>query len=431
MPKIEYFYRLVVRFWLIILIASVAGGFVGGVLSSISYRPEYEMMQAFTIEIAEHPDANDAAVSETQLSKTIPALLSSDTFMEHMEPIIKREGVSGKFRVTSLETSNIFYITCVARSNNDAQIIINEIQEHYTDLANYVIGESYMKFLSPPTYSKTPINAPKYAFWVLIGLFAGGLSVCLVFALRSILSNTVINPEEIEDEINAKCLAVVKRVYEKKRSDQQEKTKSLPFVTDEKADFDFKKSISTLSANVHQACSQKDFKTVLVSSTVSGEGKSTVALNLALDLADKGQRVVLIDYDLRSPSLAEYMGIDKIDYSITNAMETGDFSHCINKTKFENLYFCGNLKDDIQSFDTIRNDVIEKIVTELKPKFDYVIIDTAPVGFLGDAISVSSIADCFLYVISYNSVQKPSIIRCMATLNETNHNMLGFVLNNK
>lgn len=430
-PKIEYFTRLVKGFWLIILIASLVGCVLGGVASVVTYMPEYEMTQAFTIEIKEHPDANDATVSESQLSKTIPALLSSDTFIEYMAPIIRQAGASGKFRITSLETSNIFYITCVARSNNDAQIIINEIQEHYTDLADYVIGESNMKFLAPPTYSKAPINTPKYTISALIGLLAGGVLVCAIFALISLLSNTVTDPSEIEGEINTKCLAVVKRVYEKKRSNEKNVAKHLPLVTDEKADFDFKKSISTLSANVHQGCTQNDFKAILVTSTVSGEGKSTIALSLALDLADKGQKVAIIDYDLRSPSLAEYMGIETVENPLSKAIKAGDYKHCLNKTSFPNLYFCGNPKEDSQSFDTIRDDVIEKLVTALKQSFDYVIIDTAPVGFLGDAISVSNAADCFLYVASYNSVQKSSIIRCISLLNETNHNMLGFVLNNK
>lgn len=430
-PKIEYFKGLIMHFWLIILIASVIGCFLGGIISRINYQPEYQMTQAFTIEIKSHPNANKATIGEAQLSKTVPALLSSETFMEHMAPIIKEAGAKGKFKVTSLETSNIFYITCIARNNNDAQIIINEIREHYTDLADYVIGQSEMKFLAPPSYNRLPINAPHYTISAVAGLVAGGLIVCIIFLLLSLLSNTVTSAENMEDTINTKCLATIKRVYHKKRSDQKEESKSRLFVTDEKTDFYYKKSISTLSANVHQACQKNSFKSILVTSTVSGEGKSTIALNLALDLADKGQRVVLVDCDLRSPSIAKYLGITDSTPSLSNAIEKYDFNQSIAKTNNPNLYFCGNTKNDNQNFNEINDKNIKGLINYLKSSFDYIIIDTAPVGFLGDAISISNAVDCFLYVISYNGVNKYNILRCISTLNETNSNMLGFVLNNK
>lgn len=431
MPKIEYFKRLVFRFWLFILVASVCGGFLGGVISRITYKPEYQVVQAFTIEVKARPDANKVSVNQTQLSKTVPALLSSETFMEHMAPIISKAGAKGKFQVTSLESSNIFYITCIARNNNDAQIIINEIQSHYCELADHVIGESKMKFLAPPSYSKFPINTPHYTISALIGLLLGALMVSAVLLLTTIISNTVVNIDEVEDEINTKCLAVVKRVYTKKRSGESKKERTPLLISNEKAEFNLKKSISTLSANVHQKCIEEGFKSILVTSTLAGEGKSTIALNLALDLADKGQKVVIVDYDLRSPTIAENLNIKETSIPLSKAVNCNNISDYVTKTFMPNLYFCGNTKDNITNFDDVKDVEISKIINNLKQHFDYVIIDTAPIGFLGDALSISSVADCFAYVIAYNGANKQNIFRCISTLNETNQHMLGFVLNNK
>lgn len=431
MPKIEYFKRLVVQLWLMILVASIIGGVLGGVISRITYKPEYEMTQAFTIEVALHPGANDASVNDTQLSKTIPVLLSSETFMEHMAPIIEKAGAKGKFMVTSLDNSNIFYITCIAQNNKSAQIIINEIQKHYTDIADYVIGESQMKFLAPPSYSKLPINTPHYTIMTLLGFVLGAFLVCAVFALLAIISNTVTDENTIESEINTKKLADIKRVYIKKRSDSSDDTNKHLLVSNEKADFDFKKSISTLSSNVHQLCSNNNYKSIFVTSTLAGEGKSTVALNLAIDLADKGNRVIIVDFDLRNPSIAEYLGIDDVFLTLSQGVKKHDYVRATSKTKIPNLYYCGNLKENEQGFDSVSDEEINTLMHHLKSSFDYIIIDTAPVGFLGDAISISSATDCFLYVVSYNYVNKPNIIRCISLLNETNKNMLGYVLNNR
>lgn len=428
-PKIEYFFRLVKRFWLIILTISVISGVIGGVVARIIYKPEYQITQAFTIELAEHPEANMATVSETQLTKTVPALLSSNTFIEYMAPIIKEAGVSGRFKVTSLESSNIFYITSSARNNKDAQIIINKVQEHYADLANKVIGESEMRFLAPPSYKNLPINTPHYTLSALACLLAAGIIILAIFALFSFWVNTVTEPSDIESEIKPKCLANIHRVYKKQRS-KKENTENLELISDDNADFYYKKSISTLSSNVNSICAKNGYKSILITSTISGEGKSTIALNLALDLADKGKKVVIVDFDLRNPSIAEYMGLKNIEYPLSNAMKTGDYQKAITKTDFSNLYFCGNTAENTMSFDNIGDDIMEDIVANLKKEFDYVIIDTAPVGLLGDAISVSNFADCFLYVITYNYIRKNNVINCISTLDEKN-NMIGFVLNNK
>lgn len=427
-PKIEYFTGLIKRFWLIILIVSVIGGALGGVISRIAYEPEYEMTQAFTIEVKSNPNANVASISETQLSKTIPALLSSDTFMEHMMPIIKDTGASGRFKITSLETSNIFYITCVARSNNDAQIIINEIQEHYTEIADYVIGESQMKFLSPPGYSKIPINTPHYTISALIGLVLGAIIVIALFVFLSLISTTITNPSEIEDEINIKCLSNVSKAYIKKRSGQRKE--KVVYIENDNIDLEYKKSISTLSSNINQACMKNGFKSILITSTASNEGKSTIALNLAVDLTDKGNKVVIVDFDLRKPSIAKYIGIDDIEISLFDAIKTNNLAKCTTETRTDGLYFCGNIKDSGSDLENISDNELKALFEYLKSNFDYIIVDSAPIGFLGDAISICSFCDCFAFVVAYNYVHKPNIIRSISTISESNKNMLGFVLNN-
>lgn len=431
LPKIEYLLNLVKRFWLIILIASVIGGALGGIITRIFYQPEYEMTQAFTIELKYNPTANQAAIGNDQLSKTIPSLLSSDVFSEHMAQKIKEAGASGKFKVTSLETSNIFYITCIARSNNDAQIIINEIQEHYNEIANKVIGESEMKFLAPPSYSKLPINTPHYTLGVIIGILLGVIIILAMLILRTIITVTVTSAQEMEKDVNAKCLATINHVYNKKRSSQDKKQQSLSLVTSDDTDFDFKKSISTLSSNVEHYAQEKGYKTILVSSTVSGEGKSTISVNLACDLADKGNKVLIVDCDLRTPNIASYLNIDRIDTPLTNSIKHNVDNVSVEKTAIKNLYFSGNIEGDDKAFENATSQSFKKIIKNLKSQFDYVILDSPPVGFLGDGIAIGDTCDCFIYVVSYNSISKPYIIRSMSAFSESRAEMLGFVLNNR
>ena len=114
--KIRLFLYALKRVWLVILAITLAGATVGGLITRLMYTPEYEVNQVFTIELKNNPNVNLATSSDKQLSKTIPALLSSDTFSNYMKKYIDESGVKGRFSVTSLDNSNIFTLTAISNS---------------------------------------------------------------------------------------------------------------------------------------------------------------------------------------------------------------------------------------------------------------------------------------------------------------------------
>lgn len=437
--KIEYlilkggYLRLLLkRFGLLILILSTVGGILGGIISYSIYTPQYTVTQAFTIKLTEHPGANTATLSDNQLSKTIPSLLSSDTFVEYMKPYMQSSGVTGHFIVASLEYSNIFYLTVVSDNNNSCIKIIDNIQSHYGELARGVIGESEMKFMAPPAYSNLPSNAPNYT----LGVVLGALSVLIISAAALIIkarfTNTVTSSKDIESEINAPCLSTIHQIYHKRRSgESKEERRKIPLVLSENTDLEFKQEISTLSTNLDKICKRKGFRSILITSTASGEGKSSVSLNLACDLADKGKRVIILDCDLRTPCIAENLDIANTPIQLSEAIMNDYYSDCIVKTDINNLYFAGNLDSDSRAFESMASKSFKNLVEELKKKFDYVIIDSPPSGFLGDAIEIGEIVDGFIYVISHNCISKSYILRSLSSFDEAKCEMLGFVINHK
>lgn len=437
--KIEYlilkggYLRLLLkRFGLLILILSTIGGILGGIISYITYTPQYTVTQAFTIKLTEHPGANTATLSDNQLSKTIPSLLSSDTFVNYMKPYMKSSGVTGNFIVTSLEHSNIFYLTVVSDNNNSCIKIIDNIQSHYGELAEGVIGESEMKFMAPPAYSNLPTNAPNYTLGVVLGALSVLVISAVILILKARFTNTVTSSKDIENEINAPCLSTIHQIYHKRRSgESKEERRKISNVLSENTDLEFKQEISTLSTNLDKICKRKGFKSILVTSTVSGEGKSSVSLNLACDLADKGKRVIILDCDLRTPCIAENLDIDNASIQLSDAITTGDFSNVIVKTSINNLYFSGNLTSDPAAFENTASKGFKLLVEEMEKEFDYIILDSPPSGFLGDAIEIGEIVDGFIYVISHNCISKSYILRSLSSFDEAKCEMLGFVINHK
>ncbi|MDB5010551.1 MAG: capsular exopolysaccharide family [Mucilaginibacter sp.] len=143
-------------------------------------------------------------------------------------------------------------------------------------------------------------------------------------------------------------------------------------------------------------------KRILITSAISGEGKSFVALNLAVSLALTGKRIVLIDFDLNNPSLHQKLKMEK-DVGVTEFLEgKASINSIIRDTQIsKNLFFisAGNLSETPSEL--ITNGKPEELLIELDNLFDFVVIDVAPVGPVSDAYILSPICDATLYIIRH------------------------------
>ncbi len=414
------------------LISSVICGVLGGVTARAIYKPVYTVTQSFTIELKEYPNANQASISDNQLSKTLPSLMSSETFMEYMVKFVKEKGANGRFMVSSLSNSNIFNITVEGDSNEDCISILDIFEEHYADLTEKVVGESKIKFFTEPITSPLPSNAPSYVAGAVIG---AGLSIALFIAIlviKTMTTKTILDSAEAEELLNAKCLAEIKEIRTKKRSDNKNNNKNnMPLISDESADLELKQSINTLTMNVLQKTENKGYKTILLTSTISGEGKTSVSVNLATNLAILGKTVIIVDCDLRSPSVATHLDT-KINTSLSSVIEgNADIKNAITSTNTPNLDMLGNADTDANASENVADKRLADIIDGLKAQYDYVIIDTPPVGFLGDGLSLSDAADAFVYVVSHNYVNTSYVTRNLSSFDGANAKMLGFVINHK
>ena len=429
--KIELFLTLLKRFWVVILIASIIGGVSGAIISRVIYTPEYTVTQAFSIKLDEHPELSKTNINDDQLSKTIPSLLSSDVFMEYMSPYIKQANAEGKFKVTSLESTNIFYLTATARSNEKCIKIIEEIKLHYNDLAKSIIGESEMVFYTDASKNILPSNSPHFTLGTIIGALTVFIVLIALLIVKTVISNTITTSLQAEKITKSKCLATIKSVSIKHSSNNNTKEKyKMPLVTDDNCELDILQDFSAIANNVISKCADKDINSILMTSTISGEGKSSISLNLALELTLKGYKVAIVDADLRTPSIANYLGINEIN---------GTLSDVINgKTKLSQAITTHNGLDILSNLESIENAFEQEtssnfstIINELEKSYDYVIVDAPPVGILGDAISIAEATKGYIYVISHNFITENQLLQSISSLDNSSSQMLGFVINHK
>ena len=149
--------------------------------------------------------------------------------------------------------------------------------------------------------------------------------------------------------------------------------------------------------------------TILVTSTIAGEGKTFVSLNIAHSLALTGKKTVVIGLDLRAPKLLEYLELQKdikgvSDFIVNPKLLADDITFPINGT--ENLFMIPSGTIPPNPSELLMMPRLQELLTEIKEAFDYVIIDTAPVSLVTDTLVTGQISDICLYVVRANKLEK-------------------------
>lgn len=148
----------------------------------------------------------------------------------------------------------------------------------------------------------------------------------------------------------------------------------------------------------------KQNKVIMITSSMSGEGKTFFSINLAASMALTGKKVVIVDLDLRKPKLLENLGLSNdvgvTDYIMSPAVTLDEI---VKPVQIESLLFVvgtGPLPPNPAEF--MMNAELGKLINELKENFDQIIIDTAPVGQVADAFVLSPLIDSTIYIVRHN-----------------------------
>ncbi|NER12189.1 polysaccharide biosynthesis tyrosine autokinase [Leptobacterium flavescens] len=255
----------------------------------------------------------------------------------------------------------------------------------------------------------------------LMALFAGLLIPLSVILIISFLDHNVNAPKDIEQLSSIPLLGVVGRnrglnnlaVYEKPRSAVSEAFRAL------RSSLQF----------IYRSQSIKGSKTVMVTSSISGEGKTFCSINIASVFALSSKKTVLVGLDLRKPKIFE-------DFDITNDFGTVNYligqnklDDIIQKTRFEYLDIITSGPIPPNPSELIISERMKEFIAELKKKYDYIILDTPPLGLVADAVELVEYADASLYIIRQGKTKKGMLNFINDKYKKGEIKNLSFVLN--
>ena len=157
-----------------------------------------------------------------------------------------------------------------------------------------------------------------------------------------------------------------------------------------------------IRSNLHFILDSKKSNVIAISSSVSGEGKTFVALNLAGILTMSGKKVLVLDLDLRKPKVNLGFNLPNLDGMSSVLASKNNWNDCVQNTELEGLDFISAGITPPNPSELILNGVLDKAIIEMKEKYDYIIVDNPPVGIISDGIKVLNTADCSIYVFRAN-----------------------------
>lgn len=191
----------------------------------------------------------------------------------------------------------------------------------------------------------------------------------------------------------------------------------------------YDEAIRSVRTNIQFSGVDKENKIISVTSTKPAEGKSTVIYNLAKSFAENGDSAILLDCDLRSPSIGEIAGVN-FNLGITNYL-TGkaDINDVIIKDREQanlDLILTGPIPPNPSEM--LASKVFANLIKNLAETYNYVFIDTPPVGLFTDASIVSTLCDGIFYVVKSSDTKKEEISQALENLKRVDANILGMVL---
>jgi tyrosine-protein kinase Etk/Wzc len=178
---------------------------------------------------------------------------------------------------------------------------------------------------------------------------------------------------------------------------------------------------------------EKEDKSIVITSLQKGEGKSTLAANLAMSLCQQNQKVLLIDGDLRLGTLHDFFGLSRspgLTELLTHDMQDTRFLESpIRQTKIPNLFLITSGKSNTNSSDLLSSMKFEKLKEALTKKFDMIIFDAPPLGAVADAVVVNHLFGGYLIVVKAGSTNIVDLNKKIAEYPVLGKKLVGFVLN--
>jgi len=293
------------------------------------------------------------------------------------------------------------------------KLLFTKIQTERLDLKIPKTQMVYITDYAQP--GKAPVK-PNKTLNITLGLVFGlVMGVGLAFFIEY-LDTSVKTIDDVERTFNAPVLGVIPQ--------------NIGYLAQEGPESKHAEAYRVLRTNVLFSCKDDKMNSIVVVSAGAGEGKSTTAINMATVFAQAGQRVLIVDSDLRRPTIHKILNVSN-NLGLTNyLLKQNSLAEVVQTTNVPMLDFMASGKLPNSSMGILGSAQMKALISELKQRYDFVVFDSPPILGVSDASVLASEVDMVIQVIQYRRYPQPMNIRAKQMIEKVGGNYVGIVLNN-
>lgn len=420
------------RNWAWVLAPTLVGVLLGGATSLLS-RPAYTAETQLFVAIQSSGSVQELQQGNTFSQARIESYVKTISSPVVLEPVIDTLGlqttpehlagqISAKSEVNTVIIRIAVEDASPVQAAAIAQAVARSLVQAIDGLERPRTGGSSPVSLSiiKPATAPTSPSGPNTRLNLLLGVTAGlGLGSGLAL-LRGKLDTRIRGEADLRRFTDAALLGGI--------AFQQDATRK-PLLTQTPPNSTRAESFRQLRTNLQFANVSGTAKTVLITSSLPGEGKSSTATNLAIALAQAGKSVCLVDADLRRPMLHEYLGLDKNAGLTTVLVGASDLDSVLQPWGDDTLFVLTSGQIPPNPSEMLGSEAMKKIIQELQQSFDAVIVDAPPLLPVTDAAVLSQHVGGVVMVVGSHKLRSHHLEKSLGALELVSARVLGIVLN--
>lgn len=432
--------------WMVALVAILCAALA---LTGTLYfmEPQYQSSVMFYVNNNNKPSGLSPSVTYADItaakSLVETCLVILDTretvqdVIEHAELEYSYGQVRGMISAEGVNETEVFKVTVTSNDPNEAYAIASSITDVLPGRIKDAVNGSSVAVVDKPVVP-TSKSGPSYTQNTLLGFLIGLVLAVGAVTIVEILDTTMKSSEDVENSCTYPILATVPEMgnanKNAKKSKNGTENRSARVLVGEKINFTALEAYKLLCTKLQYAFSDdKKCHVFMVSSAMAGEGKSLTSVNLAHNLARLNKRVLLVDCDLRQPTLAE---------KVKMAKNPGLAEYLAGQAELKDVVrpgnpdLVGNGVDIVVAgtnppnpIELLSSDKMQRMIESLETSYEYIILDLPPVGEVSDAMVAAKLADGAILVTRQNYCNRHAFKDTISQLEFINTKILGVVVN--
>lgn len=423
---------------------------------SVVYQPDYEPLQQLRDEIAEKEQAILAAIGQLDSSPQSGADMWEDRQKIlalyrnlQLELVSLEVGVGARSKMLKQMEEDLPTLATKGFEYDQLAREAEQLRKQFDDLLSKEFevktairrGVGEVERHTPVTVHESLGPGSRVRTWInfVIGAAVGFALGFGLACMLEMLDTSIRGIEDVTEYIGIEVIGTIPLMRFGKPKRGRRHGNYIAVNDEEQIDacivthYDPKSPVSeayrTLRTNFQFATIQQKPKTVMVTSAVPGEGKTTTAVNMAVTLADIGMRVLLIDTDLRRPHVHHVLKMER-GPGLADVLREGiDPREVIRPTRVENLWIVSSGRVPPNPSELIGSTRMERLMHELGAEFDIVICDAPSILVVTDPVLLATHVDTVVMVVSANNARRETIVRAKKLMETAKAHVAGVVLN--